>query len=109
MPVVPHGVSLSLGGTDPLDPGRVARLAELAERFGSPLVSEHVAFCRAGGIEAGHLLPVPRTRAALAVLTANIRAMRAELPVPAGGAAILAAWAARQSGHARGCHKASQH
>jgi hypothetical protein len=32
MPVVPHGVSLSLGGTDPLDPGRVARLAELGGR-----------------------------------------------------------------------------
>lgn len=81
MPVVPHGVSLSLGGTDPLEPQRVARLAQLAMRFGSPLVSEHVAFCRAGGIEAGHLLPVPRTREALAVLTANITAVQAELPV----------------------------
>ena len=50
IPVVPHGVSLSLGGTEPLEPQRVARLAQLAERFGSPLVSEHVAFCRAGGM-----------------------------------------------------------
>jgi len=94
VPVVPHGVSLSLGGTDPLDLGRVARLAQLAERFGAPLVSEHVAFCRAGGIEAGHLLPVPRTRAALAVLTANIRAVRAELPVPLAveNIAALVSW-----------------
>lgn len=77
-----HGVSLSLGGTEPLNDKRLARLASLAERFGSPLVSEHVAFCRAGGMEAGHLLPVPRTRAALRVLTENIRAAQAALPVP---------------------------
>jgi uncharacterized protein (UPF0276 family) len=80
--VVPHGVSLSLGGTEPLDLRRLDRLAQLSQRFGSPLVSEHVAFCRAGGMEAGHLLPVPRTREALDVLTANIRTAQAELPVP---------------------------
>ena len=82
LPVIPHGVSLSLGGTEPLDPGRLGRLADLADRFGSPLVSEHVAFCRAGGMEAGHLLPLPRTRAALGVLTRNICAAQAALPVP---------------------------
>lgn len=82
LPVVPHGVSLSLGGTEPLDDARLSRLAELAESFGSPLVSEHVAFCRAGGMEAGHLLPVPRTRAALDVLAENVAAAQAALPVP---------------------------
>jgi len=82
MPVVPHGVSLSLGGAELLDQARLAHLAGLAEAFGSPLVSEHVAFCRAGGMEAGHLLPVPRTRAALEVLTENVAAAQAALPVP---------------------------
>lgn len=82
MPVVPHGVSLSLGGAEPLDRARLAHLADLAVTFGSPLVSEHVAFCRAGGMEAGHLLPVPRTRAALEVLIENVTAAQAVLPVP---------------------------
>ncbi|WP_329522479.1 DUF692 domain-containing protein [Spirillospora sp. NBC_01491] len=80
--VVPHGVRLSLGGAEPVEAGRVAHLAGCAQALGAPLVSEHVAFVRAGGVEAGHLLPVPRTRAALDVLTANIRRTRAELPVP---------------------------
>lgn len=94
VPVVPHGVSLSLGGTEPVEPARLSRLAGLAERFSSPLVSEHVAFCRAGGIEAGHLLPVPRTRAALEVLTSNIRAAQAALPVPLAveNIAALVSW-----------------
>jgi uncharacterized protein len=82
VPVVPHGVRLSLGSTEEPDPGRVAHLAALAERLGSPLVSEHVAFVRGGGLEAGHLLPVPRTREALAVLAGNVRLAQAELPVP---------------------------
>ncbi|WP_433478324.1 DUF692 domain-containing protein [Spirillospora sp. CA-142024] len=80
--IVPHGVKLSLGGAEPVAAERVAHLAACAEALGAPLVSEHVAFVRAGGIEAGHLLPVPRTRAALDALTANIRRTRAELPVP---------------------------
>ncbi|MFE4643120.1 DUF692 domain-containing protein [Streptomyces sp. NPDC056730] len=87
--VVPHGVSLGLGGADRPDARRLADLAERAEALGSPLVTEHIAFVRAGGaltaspvLEAGHLLPVPRTRDALRVLCENIRVAQDSLPVP---------------------------
>ncbi|MCS3779772.1 DUF692 domain-containing protein [Tsukamurella ocularis] len=82
VPLVPHGVALSLGGVDELEPERVHRLATCAEAFGAPLVSEHIAFVRAGGVEAGHLLPVPRTRESLDVLVRNITRMQEALPVP---------------------------
>ncbi|SHG11101.1 DUF692 domain-containing protein [Streptoalloteichus hindustanus] len=82
VPVLPHAVSLSLGGADPVDRSRVAHLAAVAEALGAPLVSDHVAFVRGGGWEAGHLLPVPRTRDALEVLVANVLDAQAELPVP---------------------------
>ncbi|MFF3735926.1 DUF692 domain-containing protein [Streptomyces sp. NPDC002566] len=87
--VVPHGVSLGLGGADRPDEGRLTALAERAEALGSPLVTEHIAFVRAGGpltasprLEAGHLLPVPRTRDALDVLCENVRIAQEALPVP---------------------------
>ncbi|MER5600492.1 DUF692 domain-containing protein [Streptomyces sp. NPDC002265] len=87
--VVPHGVSLGLGGADRPDEGRLAALAERVETLGAPLVTEHIAFVRAGGpltasprLEAGHLLPVPRTRDALDVLCENIRVAQDALPVP---------------------------
>jgi hypothetical protein len=80
--VVPHGVRLSLGGAEPLDPVRVTHLAACAAALDAPLVSEHVAFVRAGGREAGHLLPLPRSRAALDVLSAHVRSVQAELDVP---------------------------
>ncbi|MFD1306968.1 DUF692 domain-containing protein [Streptomyces kaempferi] len=87
--VVPHGVSLGLGGADRPDESRLAALAERAGMLGAPLVTEHIAFVRAGGaltaspsLEAGHLLPVPRTRDALDVLCENVRIAQAALPVP---------------------------
>lgn len=80
--VVPHGISLSLGGAEPLDPRRLDQLARLAERLSAPLVSEHIAFVRAGRLEAGHLLPMPRTRAAIEVIVANIEMAKRILPVP---------------------------
>jgi len=82
VPVIPHGIRLSLGGASPLDPARVTQLAACADALGAPLVSEHIAFVRAGGREAGHLLPVPRTREALDVLAANVARLSAELTVP---------------------------
>jgi uncharacterized protein len=87
--VVPHGVSLGLGGAARPDPARLAALAERAVALGAPLVTEHIAFVRAGGpltaspgLEAGHLLPVPRTRESLRVLCENVRIAQDSLPVP---------------------------
>lgn len=87
--VVPHGVSLGLGGAEPPDPARLSALAECAQALGTPLVTEHIAFVRAGGpptglprMEAGHLLVVPRTRDALDVLCENVRIAQDALPVP---------------------------
>lgn len=87
--VVPHGVSLGIGGAERPDAGRLADLAARAELLSAPLVTEHIAFVRAGrprtsspGLEAGHLLPVPRTRDALDVLCENVRIAQDALPVP---------------------------
>ncbi|WP_175410293.1 DUF692 domain-containing protein [Streptomyces sp. TRM64462] len=99
--VVPHGVSLGLGGADRPDEDRLARLAATATALDAPLVTEHIAFVRAGGartaspaLEAGHLLPVPRTREALDVLCANVRIAQDALPVPLAleNIAALFAW-----------------
>jgi uncharacterized protein (UPF0276 family) len=79
---IPHGVSLSLGGAEPLDRGRLDALARLAERLNAPLVSEHIAFVRGGAKETGHLLPLPRTRESLELVVANILEAKAALPVP---------------------------
>lgn len=99
--VVPHGVGLGLGGAERPDEERLTALAERAGALGSPLVTEHIAFVRAGGpltasdrLEAGHLLPVPRTWEALEVLCENVRIAQQSLPVPLAveNIAALFAW-----------------
>lgn len=99
--VIPHGVSLGLGGAERPDTGRLTALAERVRALDAPLVTEHIAFVRAGGpltgsprLEAGHLLPVPRTRDALDVLCENVRIAQAELPVPLAleNVAALISW-----------------
>jgi hypothetical protein len=80
--LVLHGVSLSLGSAEPLDRRRLQKLARLTERLEVPLVSEHLAFVRGGGLESGHLLPLPRSREALELIIANVREAQAALPVP---------------------------
>jgi len=82
VPVIPHGVALGIGGADRPGAARLAHLAACAEALEAPLVSEHLAFVREGDLEAGHLLPVPRTREALTVIAENVRLAQAALPVP---------------------------
>ncbi|MEU7551610.1 DUF692 domain-containing protein [Streptomyces sp. NPDC044571] len=100
--VVPHGVSLGLGGAERPDPQKLAALGERAVALGAPLVTEHIAFVRASSpapapgavLEAGHLLPVQRTRDALDVLCENVRIAQDSLPVPLAleNIAALVSW-----------------
>lgn len=71
-PLIPHGLNLSLGGAEGLDPTYLGKLAALVRRLGPPWWSEHVAFTWAGGVEVGHLAPVPFSSEALDVLGRNI-------------------------------------
>ena len=80
--LIPHGVSLSLGGAEAPEAARLERLARLATALKAPFVSEHVAFVRAGDYDSGHLLPVPRTREALDILVENVEHAVRRLPVP---------------------------
>lgn len=71
-PVALHGVSLSLAGPQAPDPAHLRQLAQLARRIEPVLVSEHLAWSRAGAHYLPDLLPVPRTTEMLARVAANI-------------------------------------
>ncbi len=80
--LIPHGLNLSLGGAEGLDPAYLAKLAVLVHRLNPPWWSEHVAFTRAGGIDIGHLAPVPFSNEALDVLGSNIAEAREQIDIP---------------------------
>lgn len=72
LPVSVHGVGLSLGSADGLDPAHLARLRGVVERYEPALVSEHLAWCGTGGPFLNDLLPVPCTREALDVVCRHV-------------------------------------
>jgi len=71
-PVALHGVGLSLAADADPDPVHLERLASLARQIEPALVSEHLAWSAWRGIYLPDLLPIPRTRAALARIAANV-------------------------------------
>jgi len=59
--VVPHSVSLSLGGPDPLDAGFLASIDALCRRTGAPWWSDHLCYSSLRGAPLHDLLPLPFT------------------------------------------------
>ena len=63
--VVLHGVSLSIGGTDPLATDYLDALRELAVEIDAAVVSDHLCFGTFGGHHGHDLWPMPCTEEAL--------------------------------------------
>src|SRR5439155_3527696 len=81
-PLVPHGIGLSLGSAEGLDPAYLRDLGRLVRRLDPPWWSEHLSFTRAGGIDIGHLAPMPFTWEAVHVLHRNIGAVQSAIDAP---------------------------
>ncbi|PSJ24309.1 hypothetical protein B7P34_34110 [Streptosporangium nondiastaticum] len=81
-PVVLHGVSLSIGSTDPLDSGYLRRLKRLADDVDAPWVSDHVCWTGVLGINTHDLLPLPFTEETLAHVTDRARIVQDVLERP---------------------------
>ncbi len=64
-PLVFHGVSLSIGGSDALDRDYLREVRTLVDRFEAQWVSDHLCWTGVDGINTHDLLPVPFTSEAL--------------------------------------------
>lgn len=71
-PISVHGVGLSIGGTDPLDPDHLARLKHLLGWLQPASFSEHLAWSSHGGTYFNDLLPLPYTQATLSRVASHI-------------------------------------
>jgi hypothetical protein len=75
-PIVMHGVSLSIGSTDPLDRAYLQGLRDLAERARAVWVSDHLCWTGVGGVNTHDLLPMPLTEAALDHVAGRVRTVQ---------------------------------
>ena len=81
-PIVLHGVSLSIGSTDPLNEPYLDRLRALAERFEPAWVSDHLCWTGVGGHNAHDLLPLPYTEQALDHVVGRVQRVQERLGRP---------------------------
>ncbi|MFA6220036.1 MAG: DUF692 domain-containing protein [Erythrobacter sp.] len=72
LPVILHGVSMSIGSALGLDPDYLVRLKALAERIEPLWVSDHLCWTRTSAHNTHDLLPLPLTQAALDTVCDNI-------------------------------------
>ena len=64
-PVVPHSVTMSIGGAEPLDAALFRAVSHLCTRVEAPFWSDHVCFATAKGTYFNDLLPLPFSDEAL--------------------------------------------
>jgi uncharacterized protein (UPF0276 family) len=80
--VVMHGVSLSIGSTDPLDFAYLEKLRRLADAVGARWVSDHLCWTGVAGLNAHDLLPIPLNEETLRHVVARIRTVQDFLERP---------------------------
>ena len=81
-PVVMHGVSMSIGSTEPLDLAYLDSVRELAHRCEPKWISDHLCWTGTAGHNLHDLLPLPYTQAALEHLAPRIAAVQERLGRP---------------------------
>lgn len=72
-PLSLHGVGLSLGSADGLDPIHLETLRRLVDRYEPALVSDHICWGAVGDIHLNDLLPVPCTSEALTLMVSHVQ------------------------------------
>ena len=81
-PIVMHGVSLSIGSTDPLNIEYLQKLKALAAHLEAPWVSDHLCFTGVANENSHDLLPIPYTEEALVHLIPRIHALQEVMARP---------------------------
>src|SRR5579862_2793796 len=71
-PVAMHGVSLSIGSTDPIDREYLKEVRRLADRIQPAWISDHLCWTGVEGRNLHDLLPLPYTEEALAAVVARV-------------------------------------
>ncbi len=80
-PIVLHGLSLDIGGPDPIDTDLVRAVKRLMSEIGAPLYSEHLSYCAAQG-HLYDLLPIPFTGEAAEYVAGRVRQVQDILEQP---------------------------
>jgi len=81
-PIVLHGVSLSIGGPDPLNKTYLSQLGKLVERIEPPWFSDHISYSQAFGIDYHDLIPLVFSDAMVCHVVDRIDQVQSRFKIP---------------------------
>lgn len=82
VPLLTHGLTLSVGGIDPFDDAYLSELDRFLDRIDPPFHSDHLCFCGVEGRMLHDLLPLPFTTAAAVHAASRLREVSERLERP---------------------------
>ncbi|MBK6692496.1 MAG: DUF692 domain-containing protein [Myxococcales bacterium] len=80
--IVPHGVTMSVAGADPLSESLFTSVSRLCRELDAPFWSDHICCAVFGNAHVNDLLPVPSSDEALEYVIGRVRAAQAMTEVP---------------------------
>ena len=80
--IVPHGVGMSIGSTDPLDMKYLTGVKQFLDRIEAPWYSDHLCFTMVDHINLESLVPVPFTKEAVTHISKRVRFVQNYLERP---------------------------
>lgn len=84
VPTVLHGLTLSIGGPDPIDFAYVEQLAGLCDRLGAAWTTDHLVSSSGFGVQYHELVPLPFTAETIDHVASRVTQVKPRLPVPFG-------------------------
>lgn len=81
-PVIPHGVSLSIGTARDLEQEHIHEVKKLCDRLKASFYSDHFAVTELPGIDIGHLSPIWYTKESLELVSRKITTLQDFLGLP---------------------------
>ncbi|MBI1861173.1 MAG: DUF692 domain-containing protein [Deltaproteobacteria bacterium] len=82
VPVLIHGVELSIGSAEPLKQKHLDNIVRVADQVNAINISDHLCMTEAGGVEVCQLTPLPWTQEACDAVCKKIDQVQSQLPLP---------------------------
>lgn len=82
LPLIPHGLDLSIGSDAPPDDAYINGLAVLVDAVRAPWFTDHLCFTRGGGLNLGQLGPLQFSEEVLEIVERNVRHLRSFIQIP---------------------------
>lgn len=82
MPVIPHGIDLSIGTDVPVEDEYLESLSEIVEGLDAPWFTDHLCFTRVPGVNVGQLTPLQFSKTNVEIVVRKVNQIKSRIKRP---------------------------